>query len=89
MDEVSELQEIDYKDIEDINVRDIDVDVSGDEATVEIEFKVYVSNFGDEDEEERARLSVIFNIDDLDEDEDYEDAEVDSMEDFELIKFYD
>lgn len=83
------IKDIDYKDIEDVVVRNIDVTVTRETATVEIEFKVYVSNFGDEDEEEKARVSVIFNVGDLDEDEDYEDAEVDSMSEFELIKFYD
>lgn len=80
--------ELEYRDIEEINVRSLDVDVSGEDATVEIEFKVYVSNFGDNDEEEKARVSVVFNIEDLDEDEDYEDAEVYSMSDFDLVKFY-
>jgi len=81
--------EIDYKDIIEINVRDIDVNVTGDTATVKVEFKVYVANYGDEDEEEKARVSVIFDVIDLEEDDDYEDAEVSNTREFTLIKFYD
>ncbi len=89
MEEVSELQDMDYKDIEEIIVRDIDVDLEDEDASVEVEFKVYVSNFGDEDEEEKARVSVVFEIEDLDEDENYSDAEAVDFYGFELIKFYD
>jgi len=81
--------EIDYKDIIEINVRDIDVNVSEETATVEVEFKVYVANYGDEDEEEKARVSVVFEVKDLEENDDYEDAEVFKTNVFELIKFYD
>ena len=82
--------EIKYRDIERINVRDVEVTLlSNNKATVEVEFKVYVYNYGDEDEEEKARVSVVFYVEDLDEDEDYEDAEVDKFDSFELIKFYD
>ncbi len=83
------LKDIDYKDIEKIDVRDIDINVNGKDATVTVEFKVYVLNFGDEDEEEKIRINVVFDIENLDEDDDYEDAEVDGNATFELIKFYD
>ena len=88
-DEIVEVDGIDYTDIESFSIRDSDVDVEGEDAEVYVEFKVYVSNYGDEDEEERARLSVYFEIEDLDEDESYEDAEVSDWEDLELIRFYD
>jgi len=85
------LSGIDYKDISDISIRDIDVTLkSGDKADVEVEFKVYISNFGDDDEEEKARLSVTFEVEELDEDKDFEDAEAEvESNSFELIKFYD
>lgn len=90
MDKEPELQGMDYKDIEDVVVRDIDVEVVREDAKVEVEFKVYVSNFGDEDEEEKARVSAVFYIEDLDEDDDYEDAEVGFYDyEFDLVKFYD
>ena len=88
-DEISEVEDIDYKDIGRISVRDSDVDVDGEDAEVFVEFKVYFSNYGDEDEEERARVSVVFDVEDLDEDEDFEDASVEDFGDLELIRFYD
>jgi len=89
MSEEETLQDMDYKDIEDISIRDVDVEVEGDSAEVSVEFKVYVSNFGDEDEQEMARVSVTFYIEDLDEEENFEDAEVVETSKFDLIKFYD
>lgn len=87
--EIDIIEDIDYKDIVEIVIKDIDTVVIGDKATVEIEFKVYVANYGDKDEEERARVSVVFDIVDLDEDDDYEDAEVYGYDTFNLIRFYD
>ena len=89
MDEVPLLEDMDYKDVESYDIRDVDVDLDGEEAIVEVEFKVYVSNYGDDDEEEVARLFVIFEVEDLDEDKDYEDAEVNDYSEFELLRFYD
>ena len=86
---VSELQDIDYRDIEEYDVRDIDIEVDGEDAVVEIELKVYISNFGDSDEEERVRFSVVFEVSELEEDDDYEDAEVTDWYDFNLLRFYD
>ena len=88
-DEISKIKDVDYRDIAEINVRDVDVDLDGNNAEVLVEFKVYVNNYGDEDEQEKVRLSVLFFIEDLDEDDDYEDAEVDGYDDLELIRFYD
>lgn len=82
------LTDVDYRDIEDIEIRSVDVELVGTIANVTVEFKVYVSNYGDEDEEEKYRVSVLFDVDELDEDEDYDDAEAEYGE-FTLIKFYD
>jgi len=86
--EIEEIEDIDYKDIVEISVRDVDSVVSNDEAEVTIEFKAYVNNYGDEDEEEKARVEVTFYVSDLDPDEDFEDAEVNNWSDLELIRFY-
>ena len=88
MDSVPELQDMDYKDINEIVVRNTDVTLDEEDALVTIEFKVYVSNYGDEDEEEKARVSVDFEIEALDGENSYEDAEVAGFDGFELIKFY-
>ncbi len=86
--EIGVIEDIDYKDITEIQVRDIDTVVDGETAEVTLEIKVYVNNYGDEDEEERARLEVTFEVDNLDPEDDFEDAEVDDFGDFELIRFY-
>ena len=85
----SDLEDMDYKDVLEYNIREIEVDMDGEDATVEVEFKVWVANYGDTDEEESARVSVTFFIEDLDEDDDYEDAEVSDWSRFNLIKYYD
>jgi len=81
-----------YKDIERIFVSDQDVEVSGEDAEVELEIKVYYFNDGDDDEEdlEKARLVVSFEVEDLDADDDFSDAELVGYneDDFEVIKLY-
>lgn len=86
---VGVLEDMDYRDVEDIFVKDVDVELSENVTEVEVEFKVAVSNYGDEDETEKARLSVVFYVEDLDEEEDFEDAEVSGFDSFDLIRFYD
>ena len=72
---------IDRHDITRVSVRDSDVRLQwiGDGATVELELKVYYDNYGDDEESESARVLVEFEIDNLDRDDDYEDAEVDDF----------
>jgi len=76
-----------YKDIKSILVSETDVDVSGDDATVEFEVKVYFFNDGDSEDEDKvkAKFSVSYDVSDLDEDEDFEDAEAD-LDELTLIK---
>ena len=69
--------EIDKRDITDISIRDTDYRGHRQHMTVTYELKVYFDNFGDEDEEEHARVEVTFEVVELDRDNDYEDAEVD------------
>lgn len=69
--------DLDRHDITSIVVKDVDVETSrrhGEDATVTLELKVYFDNYGDE--AESARVDVEFEIELLDRDEDYEDAEV-------------
>jgi len=63
-----------YKDISEIKF--VDVDVDGNEVSFDI--KVYYFIDGDEDETFKARLNEFtVNVNDLDFDDDFEDAEVD------------
>ncbi len=84
----------DEDDVSKIAIRkDVNVDVDGDEATVEFEqIKVWYYNDGDSDEEDlvRAKVSLVLNVEDLDEDDNYEDAEVVDVdeEDFEVSESY-
>ncbi len=67
-----------YRHLTEIVVKDIDVDYEDEEAEVTVEIKVYYYVDGDEDENERARLEeFVVLVTDLDEDDDYQDAEVD------------
>lgn len=78
----------DYKDITEIKV--IDEDVDGDE--VEYDLKVYYMLDGDEDETESARLNEFtIEVDNLDFDDDYEDAEVneDYLDTISVKRIYD
>jgi len=87
--DVEGLYSFDYKDITKIKVTETNVDVSGEDAEVDFEFKIYVNNYGDSEEVVKALLSVTFLIEDLDEDEDFEDAEFYDFEDLQLIKIFD
>jgi len=84
----------DYKDISSIVIKDTDVRLRrhGDNANVEFELKITYFNDGDDDTEdaETVRVIVTLSIEELDEDEDYADAEVIEPEedDFEFVKFY-
>lgn len=83
------LQIDSYKDIEDVyNVNTEEVKVWHGKGYVEIEFKVSYILDDDEDEVAKARLTIKYTIEDLDEDEEFVDAEI--TEDFEVlaIKLY-
>lgn len=83
----TEAEDFDEDDVTEISVRDVDVYLTFYEtANVEVEMKVYFNNFGDNDEEEHARVLVNFNVEDLVYDDDYEDAEVDNYSFVELVK---
>jgi len=91
-----ELHEVDvesYRDIEEVVVKDTNVDVDNEDATVEFELKISYFEDGDDDEEDlvKAKILVTFEIEDLNFDEEFEDAEVVEYcgNSFELIKFYD
>ena len=86
--EIEEIKDVDYKDVKQISVRDIDVVVDGENAEVTTELKVTINNYGDEDETEKARVEVTFNVEELDPDENFEDAEVEDWSNFELTRFY-
>ena len=82
-----------YRDVKDIVVKDIDVKLlkHSDDAEVTFELKVSYFNDGDDDEEDivKAKVKVVLTVEELDEDEDYEDAEVvEGSEVFDLIKIY-
>lgn len=77
-----------YKDITKLKVMDSDVD--GNE--VEIDVKVYYFLDGDEDETEKARLEEFtIEIDDLDFDDDFSEAEIneDYLDNLVVLKVYD
>ena len=78
----------DYRDIGEIyNIEVEEVNNMGEEVI--IEFKVRYYNDGDDEEEDlqKAKLSVTFVVEGLDYDDSYEDAEVTS-ESFEVLKIY-
>ncbi len=70
-----------YKDITEIVIKDIDVVVLDEEATVEVDLKVYYYVDGDEDEDFRARLEEFdFTVDNLIVEDEFEDAEVEYLD---------
>lgn len=81
-----------YKDVKDVTVKDSDVEVDHEEGTVTVTFKVNYFNDGDDDasDMETAKVKVTFNVAELNEDKDFEDAEIqDGYDDsFELVKIY-
>ena len=84
----------DYKDIETIVVKDVDVNGLGDTRFVKFELKVSYFNDGDDDEDdlEKSKVEVTLRVTDLDRDDDYEDAEVSDVDDFfvyNFVKVYD
>lgn len=67
-----------YRHITEVVVKDLDVDYADEEAEVTVEIKVYYYVDGDEDEDEKARLDeFVVLVTDLDEGDEYLDAEVD------------
>ena len=77
-----------YRDIQDvysIDVEDVYVNGTNDETFhVEVEFKVKYILDDDEDEEASARLTVLYTVGELNDDDDFKDSEV--FEDFTLLK---
>lgn len=85
--------DIDENDITDIVVKDTDfsgfsINHDDETGTVEIEMKVYFDNDGDDDEAEKVRVTVKFDVTDLVYNDDYEDAEVDNWDVMTLDKCY-
>jgi len=66
----------DEDDITQIVVKDIDVTGIGKTRTVEVDAKVYYFIDGDKEETEKARITAIFEVTNLDVDEEYDDAKV-------------
>lgn len=77
----------DYKDIEVYSSKIVNVELDGDEATVEIEFKVKSFNDGDDEDSFKAKLSGLFEVSNLDKDSE-DESEVEDYE-LSLLKFYD
>lgn len=77
----------DYKDLDIYFTKIESVDLGSDPAEVEVTIKVSAFNDGDEDDSEKARVKVVFIVEDLDVDE-IEESEV-SEYDLSLEKFYD
>jgi len=91
--ETDEIEDIDEDDITKIDIRDLEVThlalfPNDETAIVEIKAKVYFNNYGDDDENEVVRVYFEFEVEDLDFDEDYEDAEVTDYGNYELLKCY-
>lgn len=75
-----------YRDIEDVysvDVEDVYL-VDYETGVVEIRFKVKYTLDDDEDEIGKARLTIEYTVKDLDEDDDFEDAQ--TIEDFNVLK---
>jgi len=80
-----------YRDIDKFVVTDIDTTLFGvrdENATIIVTMKAYYILDGDDEETEKARLVVEFSISDLEEDDEYDDAEV-SIYDINVPKIYD
>jgi hypothetical protein len=77
----------DYKDITEIVQVEIDTEVDSEDASSEAIYKVYYFIDGDEDEQQKARISVEFTVTGLDTEDSFEDAEVDDYE-VEVLKVY-
>jgi len=70
-----DFDEDDITRIKILNREDIELVYLDEIAELELELKVYFDNDGDEDESETAKVNVIFDIEDLDRGNDYEDTE--------------
>ncbi len=86
--------DIERRDINDIKIKEVNYEwfnenmpVWDEDGTIVYELKIYFDNDGDEDEAGKALIEANFYITDLDYDDDYEDAEVDSY-DLDFIKAY-
>lgn len=79
-----------YRHITDIVIKDTDFEMTGDEeANVTVDIKVYYYVDGDKDENERARFEeFVMFIEELDEDENFVDAEVVGCDELEVAKVY-
>jgi len=92
--------EIDIQEDDITNIVIKDIDFSGfdlnlgnivyedTDGIVEIEMKVYFNNDGDDDEAEKVKVYVEFNVVDLVYDDNYEDAEVDGYVSLNLLRCY-
>ena len=77
-----------YKHITEYKVTDLEVNkISSEVYEVEVIFKTTYYLDGDEDEEEKAKLNAVFTVEEVDEDDNYEDAEVESYT-LDLVKIY-
>lgn len=76
-----------YKDITSIVVKDSDVSLSGDEAEVSLDLKVYYFIDGDKEEDMKAYVNAVCSVVNIEKDDNYEDMEVESC-DLELVKVY-
>ncbi len=78
-----------YRHITDIVVKDLDVDYASEEANVTVDLKIYYYIDGYEDEDEKALIKdLVFTVTELEEDEDFEDAEVSYPEVLVINKVY-
>jgi hypothetical protein len=74
-----------YKDVVITSVKVEKSEVSGEDAVVELEVRVSFIEFGDEEESFKAVVKAVFEVEDLDVDEDLEDAEA-SLDVLELLR---
>jgi hypothetical protein len=86
--------DVERRDITDMKIKETDYSwfsenwpVNDEDGTVIHEIKIYFDNDGDSDEAGKALIEASFYVTDLDYDDDYEDAEVDSY-DLDFIKAY-
>lgn len=80
------LQIESWRDIEDVysvSIEDIEFESDNESAFVEVEFKVKYILDDDEDEIGRARLTIVYTVENLNDNEDFEDAEI--GEEFETL----
>jgi hypothetical protein len=78
-----------FKDITKFVVTDTDTSIDGDTATATFTLKAYYFVDGDEEETQKAKISVVFEVSDLDETNNYMDAEVVDDYEIEVLNIYD